>query len=142
MIRPASESDLPRLIPLFQSEPGFWNPAWNIETLRRALHSAGDLALVLEEDGEILAFACGHDLGFRGYLNELIVSPGARGRGIGRRLVEQIEQALARRGCPVLIADVWKDAAGFYQSLGWSPPDVILLRKRLTAKAQRTQREE
>ncbi len=142
MIRAATYDDLPRLLPLLQSEPGFWNPAWNMETLRRALHSAGDLALVWEEDGEILAFACGHDLGFRGYLSELIVSPGVRGRGIARRLVEEIEQALACRGCPVLIADVWKDAVGFYQSLGWSPPDVILLRKKITAKAQRTQREE
>ncbi len=139
MIRPASPSDLPRLLPLLQSEPGFWNPSWNEETLRQALRSAGDLALVWDEGGQLLAFACAHDLGFRGYLSELIVSSQARGLGIGRRLVEEIEQTLARRGCPVLIADVWKDAAGFYQSLGWSPPDAILLRKKLTAKAQRTQ---
>ncbi len=140
MIRPATESDLPSIITLFQSEPGFWNPAWSEETLRKALRSAGDLGLVWEENGEILAFACAHDLGFRGYLSELIVSSRTRGQGIGRRLVEEIERELARRGCPLLIADVWKDAAGFYQSLGWSPPDVILLRKKLTAKAQRTQR--
>ncbi len=132
MIHTASYDDIPRLLPLFQSEPGFWNPAWSEETLRQALHSAGDLALLWEEEGEILGFACAHDLGFRGYLSELIVSSRARGRGIGRRLVEEIEQELAHRGCPVLIADVWKDAAGFYQSLGWSPPDVILLRKKLT----------
>ncbi len=132
MIRPATISDLPRLLPLFQSEPGFWNPAWSEGTLRKALHSAGDLALVWEKDGEILGFACAHDLGFRGYLSELIVSSGARGQGIGRRLVEEIEHSLAHRGCPLLIADVWKDALGFYQSLGWSTPDAILLRKKLT----------
>jgi len=32
-------------------------------------------------------------------------------------------------------ADVWKDAVGFYRALGWSEPDVILLRKKLEPKA-------
>ncbi len=131
MIRPVTESDLPQIMELCQSEPGFWNPAWNEDTLRRAIRSAGDLALVWVENGGLLAFACAHDLGFRGYLSELVVAPPARGQGIARKLVEAIQQELSRRGCTVLIADVWKDAVGFYQSLGWSPPDVVLLRKKL-----------
>ncbi len=131
MIRPVTETDLPQIMELCQSEPGFWNPAWNEDTLRRAIRSAGDLALVWVENGALLAFACAHDLGFRGYLSELIVAPSARGQGLARKLVEAIQQELSRRGCEVLIADVWKDAVGFYQSLGWSPPDVVLLRKKL-----------
>jgi hypothetical protein len=30
-----------------------------------------------------------------------------------------------------LIADVWHDAEPFYRSLGWEPPDVVLLRRKL-----------
>jgi hypothetical protein len=44
-----------------------------------------DLALVWEEEGEILGYACPHDLGFRAYLSDLIVAKTARNRGIGRQ---------------------------------------------------------
>jgi hypothetical protein len=30
-----------------------------------------------------------------------------------------------------LVADVWRDAERFYRSHGWTPPPVVLLRKRL-----------
>jgi len=30
----------------------------------------------------------------------------------------------------ILIADVWQDAERFYRSRGWTPPGVVLLRKR------------
>jgi hypothetical protein len=30
-----------------------------------------------------------------------------------------------------LISDVWRDAVGFYQGLGWSAPGAVLLRKKL-----------
>jgi len=131
MIRPAVEADFPAIKALMQSEPGFWQPGWDISTLAQAVRAAGELALVWEENGSILGFACAHDLGFRAYLNELVVSPAARGQGIGRELVEYIQAELSRRGRTVLIADVWKDAEPFYHALGWSAPDVVLLRKKL-----------
>jgi ribosomal protein S18 acetylase RimI-like enzyme len=83
------------------------------------------------ENEEIVGFICGHDLGFRAYLSELVVANTHRDQGIGKRLVAHLESELASRGCAVLISDVWKDARGFYESMGWSPPDVILLRKKL-----------
>ena len=116
---------------LMQSEPGFWKQDTRPDVLDIELSSAKDLAFVWEEDGQILGFACAHDLGFRAYLGELIVSKEARGRGLGRSLVEHIQNELCDRKCPVLFSDVWKDAEQFYRSLGWSEPDVILLRKRL-----------
>lgn len=30
-------------------------------------------------------------------------------------------------GCGGVIADVGKEAEGFYRRLGWSPPDVVLI---------------
>jgi ribosomal protein S18 acetylase RimI-like enzyme len=78
-----------------------------------------------------VGFVCTHDFGFRSYLSELIVARGARGRGIGRSLVERVQGELARRGQRILIADVWRDAEPFYRSLDWEPPDVVLLRRKL-----------
>lgn len=138
MIRTAEMKDIGMIRALFESEPGFWNPAWNEETLRKGLQAAGDLAIVWEEDGQLLGFICAHDLGFRAYLSELIVAGKARGKGIGSELVKAVEMELIQRGCSVIIADVWRDAASFYQSMGWSAPDALLLRKRLDQPAQKT----
>jgi ribosomal protein S18 acetylase RimI-like enzyme len=132
VIRHAKVDDLPAIRRLMQAEPGFWQRDWSDATLARALETAGELALVWEDESSIVGFACAHDLGFRAYLSELIVAREARGRGIGRRLVEQIQAELVRRGRDIVIADVWHSAEPFYRSLGWEPPDVVLLRRRLS----------
>jgi predicted N-acetyltransferase YhbS len=131
MIRQATQKDIPAIRELMQSEPGFWMYDDRSDVLQAALASAGDLALVWEEEGIIVGFACAHDLGFRAYLSELIVHRSARNRGIGSRFVRHLQDVLKRRRCPVLFADVWLEAEVFYRSFGWSEPDVILLRKRL-----------
>jgi ribosomal protein S18 acetylase RimI-like enzyme len=128
VIREARREDLPAIRRLMEAEPGFWQRDWSDATLAKGIETAGDLALVWEDDSTIAGFVCAHDLGFRAYLSELIVAQGARGRGIGRNLVERIQAELARR---ILIADVWHDAEPFYCSLGWEPPDVVLLRRKL-----------
>ena len=131
MIREARHEDLPGIRRLMEAEPGGWQNDWSDATLAKAIETAGGLALVWEEDRRFAGFVCAHDLGFRAYLSELIVSKGARGRGIGRQLVERIQVELARRGRRVLIADVWHDAEPFYRSLGWEAPDVVLPRRKL-----------
>ena len=135
VIREARREDLPAIRLLMEAEPGFWQSDWSEETLAKGIDTAGDLALVWEEEASIVGFVCAHDLGFRAYLSELIVARGARGRGIGKGLVERIQAVLARRGRSILIADVWHDAEPFYRSLGWEPPDVVLLRRKLDRAA-------
>jgi len=131
MIRPARRDDLSAIRRLMEAEPGFWQAGWSDATLARAIESAGDLALVWEDNRSIAGFVCAHDLGFRAYLSELIVAPEARGQEIGKLLVEHVQAELIRRGRRILIADVWRSAEPFYRSLGWEPPDVVLLRRTL-----------
>lgn len=135
MIRAARPEDLPAIRRLMETEPGFWQRDWSDATLAKAVGTAGELALIWEENASVAGFVCAHDLGFRAYLSELIVAREARGRRIGRRLVEHVQAELARRGRRILIADVWRDAEPFYRALGWEPPDVVLLRRRLDAGA-------
>ena len=134
MIRPATPNDVPEIRSLMESVPGFWQPHWSNSTV--ALAIASHLAFVFEEKSQeeharVLGFICGHDLGFRAYLSELVVALESRRRGIGRALVHRVEQALSERGQTTLIADVWRDAIPFYRALGWGAPEAALLRKRL-----------
>lgn len=114
-----------------QSEPGFWDASWDDDVINQGMKTADGLTFVWEESDQILGFICAHDLGFRAYLNELIVHKSIRNRGVGRKLLEHVENTLVSRGRTILISDVWKDAEKFYKSLGWSNPDVLLLRKKL-----------
>jgi predicted N-acetyltransferase YhbS len=131
MIRKAVKDDMPAIRSLMKSEPGFWQESWREDVLERGLEASADLSFVWEESGRILGFICAHDLGFRGYVSELIVKSSERGRGVGTALVEKVQQKLVSAGCAVLISDVWRGAEGFYKSLGWTEPNVKLLRKRL-----------
>ncbi len=130
-IRPAVESDIDLIRALIESIPGLWHLDWRPNVLERAIRSADGLAFIWLDDDQPVGFACAHDVGFLAYLSLLAVAEGARGRGIGAALIRHIEQTLADRGCAILISDVWQDAVGFYQALGWSAPPVVLLRHRL-----------
>lgn len=55
-------------------------------------------------------------------VHDLIVAPAARGRGIGRRLMEHVESAARQLGCAALTLEVRGDnlrAQGLYRSLGF-----------------------
>jgi ribosomal protein S18 acetylase RimI-like enzyme len=131
VIRPASTSDVDDIRALMQSVGGFWDETWRADLLQRVLASPDAIVLVHLDGGVIEGFACAHDVGFRAYLSELVVSPMSQGRGVGSRLLAEIEKRLVDRGCSVVIADVWRDAEEFYRARGWTPPDVVLVRKRL-----------
>lgn len=133
MIRTATTSDLPFIKSLIRSVPRLSHAEWRADALERALQASDKLAFVWEEENTILGFSCAHDLGFLAYLSLLVVDESARGKGIGRKLIQHTERELSERGCATLISDVWQDAVGFYQALGWSVPGAVLLRQRLPA---------
>ena len=134
-IRDASVADTVEIRALMKSVEGFWDDTWRPDVLERALGSPATIALVHLGSGGIDGFACAHDVGFRGYLSELVVSRIVRGRGVGSQLLSEVERRLADRGCALIIADVWRDAENFYRGLGWIPPAAVLLRKRLSGSA-------
>jgi ribosomal protein S18 acetylase RimI-like enzyme len=99
--------------------------------LERAIDSEDCLAFLWEENEQVIAFASAHDVGFLAYLSTLIVARKARNKGIGKKLIQHIQNELTSQGCNIIMSDVWKNSVGFYKSLGWSEPDEVLLRKRL-----------
>jgi ribosomal protein S18 acetylase RimI-like enzyme len=133
MIRVAAVADVSGIRALMKSVAGFWDDTWRDDVLERALGSAETIALASLEGDRIDGFVCAHDVGFRAYLSELVVSPSAQGTGIGGQLLSEVERRLGQRGCGIVIADVWRDAEAFYRSHAWTTPAVVLLRKRLAA---------
>jgi ribosomal protein S18 acetylase RimI-like enzyme len=58
----------------------------------------------------------------RAFVDPIIITVGARRRGIGRRLLAEAEAWASARGCDGIELDVWTGnlgAVGFYQALGF-----------------------
>ena len=97
-----------------------------------ALLSAGDACLLVAvEDDECL----GYVLGFRhltfyangpvGWVEEILVRPECRGRGLGRALMSAFEQWATVHDC-TLVALATRRAAPFYRALGYEDSAAYL----------------
>lgn len=74
--------------------------------------------------------ALGRTWGECGELLQLWVAESARGRGIGRSLVQRFEQEASARGCTLVYLDTFSfQAPGFYESLGYK---VVLVTRGFT----------
>jgi ribosomal protein S18 acetylase RimI-like enzyme len=131
MIRLAKLEDIKNIESLIRSVEGCWDNSWRENAIELGINSSNGLSFVYEKDENIVGFICAHDIGFRGYISELIVSSDTQKQGIGKELLKKVEEELQKRGCKTIIADVRKCAEGFYEKAGWSKPDVTLLRKKL-----------
>jgi predicted GNAT family N-acyltransferase len=53
-------------------------------------------------------------------IRQMAVSPGHQGRGLGRRLMKEVERTLRERGFRELELNARTSAAGFYEKLGYT----------------------
>ena len=95
-----------------------------------------DLLLVALDGGQVVGTTmAGYD-GHRGWLYAVAVRKSHRHTGIGRLLVEQAEQRLARLGCAKVNLQVRTENAAvtaFYRSLGYEVEERVSMGKRLPA---------
>lgn len=73
----------------------------------------------------------GHD-GHRGWLYYVGTTPGARGTGIGRRMVQAAEAWLRRRGIPkaqLMVRETNTAVVAFYERLGFEVTPRVLMGK-------------
>ncbi len=134
VIRPYRNSDQKQILTLWQrcdlTRP--WNgPGLDIE---RKLRVNPELFLVGEIDEKLIACVMGGYEGHRGWINYLAVDPDYRQQGIGRRMMEAIEKAIAALGCPKINLQVRTSNVNvieFYKSIGYRLDDVVGMGKRL-----------
>ncbi len=136
-IRSYQESDEAAVAALWREVfPGA--PAWNHpETdIRRKLAVQRELFLVASLEAQLVGTAmAGYD-GHRGWVYYVAVSPRHRRQGIGRALMREVEQRLARLGCPKLNLQVRASndqVVAFYRRLGYRVEERISMGKRLAA---------
>ena len=102
--------------------------------IARKLADSPDLFLVGEEAGVVVgSVMAGYD-GHRGWINYLGVHPSRRGRGLGRALMEAAEERLRALGCPKInlqVRDDNREAAAFYEAIGYTREPVVSYGKRL-----------
>ena len=111
---------------------------WNDphKDIARKLKVQPELFLVGEAESQIVASVMAGYEGHRGWVNYLAVAPAFRGRGYGRALMQHVEAALKRRGCPKLnlqIRNSNRDAVEFYRRLGYLEDESVSFGKRLIA---------
>lgn len=135
-IRPFRIDDIEQVIRLWErcrlTRP--WNdPRRDIE---RKLEVDPELFLVGVRDGAVVATAMAGYEGHRGWVNYLAVEPSLHQTGLGRRLMQAVEEQLKARGCPKINIQIRADNIGaqdFYRKLGYDTDEVVTMGKRLDA---------
>jgi GNAT superfamily N-acetyltransferase len=128
-LRDARLSDAPAIAGLL-AELGYPAAADAVTRRLEALLPRPDYAVCLAAlDGEVCGLACAHVVPVihadepLALITALVVSERARGGGMGRRLVERLEEFARSHGCArvaVTTASHRSDAHLFYERLGYS----------------------
>jgi ribosomal protein S18 acetylase RimI-like enzyme len=108
------------------------SPSDDPKEIRKKLQRDADLFLVAEEDDHIIGAVLGGFDGRRGMIYHLAVDPTRRREGVGRILMERIEDGLRAKGCRkyyLLVTEDNHDTIGFYEGLGCEVMDLFILGK-------------
>lgn len=133
-VRAYTEGDRSAVVELWE-RCGLTRP-WNDpdRDIDRKVAVDADGFLVGVVDGTIIATVmAGYD-GHRGWINYLGVDPQLRGGGHGAAIMRAAEHLLAARGCPKVnlqIRSSNREAARFYESIGYVSDDVVSMSRRL-----------
>ena len=131
MIRSASPADAPALVPLI-------NAAFQVEAFFKVGDRTSHEEIVqLMTSGEFLIETEGNGIsgcvyvtcnGDRAYFGMLSVDPSKQRHGLGRRLIEAVEQSARDRGClfmDIHIVDLREDLPGLYRRFGYAEQGTL-----------------
>jgi predicted N-acetyltransferase YhbS len=123
-VRPLEEPDLPAVAALLAAE-GFGHDAF--QRLSQALTKLRTFSLVAISDTQIEGVLLASFNGWHVFASHLVVAPGARRRGIGRRLVETLAHNAGSAGAKGIITDARLSGVAFFSELEFRLPGVVFL---------------
>lgn len=136
-VRSAEPQDEPGLIALWRAcdlVASYNDPAADFRFAMAG--SASDVLVAQDEAGRLCgSVMVGHD-GHRGWLYYVAAAPGARRRGIGRRMVAAAEDWLRGRGVvkvQLLVRETNVQVVSFYEHLGFEVAPRVVMAKWLRA---------
>ena len=142
-LRAYRRSDHPKVVRLWRAAGLSISPSDRRDEIERARRRVPELFVVAESRGRLVGAVFGRFDGRRGWINHLAVAGRFRRRGVGRRLMLEVEARLAALGCPKVNLHVLtpnRSVVGFYASLGYSVADMLLLQKWLHGHPRPTSR--
>lgn len=110
----------------------------SLDALAKQLSWDSELVMVAELDGEVVGVVVGTIDGTYAYFYRLAVLPRCQGSGIGRKLVEALENRFRQRGVHRVLIMVNQDNPGvlpFYYALGYELQRYVTLSKNLSSSA-------
>lgn len=112
-----------------------WNDAQS--DFAQAIEGATSTILLAREGDKIVASAMVGFDGHRGWVYYLAVEPSHRGRGLGRRMMDEAEAWLRDRHAPkiqLMVRNDNKAVIAFYEAIGFDHQPVATLGKRLDGR--------
>lgn len=120
--RPATLDDVDTLLELWRLGGVDHDAAADRDEIVTKLDHDGDLFIVAEADGAVVASVMGTYDGHRGRIKRCVVDPAQQGSGLGRQIVAELERRFLARGITELRLEVWADNTGaqaFWSNMGW-----------------------
>jgi ribosomal protein S18 acetylase RimI-like enzyme len=128
-LRAATPDDAGPIVQFWRDSGASIMPGDSVENVRRAVANPAALLVVAHDDREMVGTLLGTFDGWRGNMYRLVVHPGRRRQGIGRRLVKRVEEFFAARGARRITVLIEVDrpwAVDFWTAVGYPRDDRIV----------------
>ena len=109
-------------VKLLKSVSSFYKDTDNREAIMRVYKNNPNLFLIAEDKGKIVGSVLGQGDGRIGFVWSLAVLPNEQGKGIGKKLMIEIESRLKKMGCVGICLFTGKEkkaAVNLYKTLGY-----------------------